>query len=320
MKIGITGGIGSGKSYVCKRLEARGIQVYDCDNAAKRLMRTSAELQQQLKALVGSLEKADIAKFLLESEANAKAIDAIVHPAVFRDFEESGMQWMESAILFESGAFRLVDKSIVVTAPEEVRIQRVMQRDGITREKVLEWMQRQLPQDEVRRRADFEIVNDGEADIDKQINKILRTMKETILAIAGKPGLYKLVSRGKNNLIVEALDATHRRQPAFATDRITSLNDIAMFTETDDVPLMDVLDNMKKLEEGKKASINEKKASGQELQDYFTKVLPEWDRDRVQNSHIKKLITWYNILIENGITDFKDETEATEKPKEEKPE
>jgi dephospho-CoA kinase len=320
MKIGITGGIGSGKSYVCKRLEARGIQVYDCDNAAKRLMRTSAELQQQLKALVGSLEKADIAKFLLESEANAKAIDAIVHPAVFRDFEESGMQWMESAILFESGAFRLVDKSIVVTAPEEVRIQRVMQRDGITREKVLEWMQRQLPQDEVRRRADFEIVNDGEADIDKQINKILRTMKETILAIAGKPGLYKLVSRGKNNLIVEALDATHRRQPAFATDRITSLNDIAMFTETDDVPLMDVLNNMKKLEEGKKASINEKKASGQELQDYFTKVLPEWDRDRVQNSHIKKLITWYNILIENGITDFKDETEATEEPKEEKPE
>ena len=320
MKIGITGGIGSGKSYVCKRLEARGIQVYDCDNAAKRLKRTSAELQQQLKALVGSLEKADIAKFLLESEANAKAIDAIVHPAVFRDFEESSMQWMESAILFESGAFRLVDKSIVVTAPEEVRIQRVMQRDGITREKVLEWMQRQLPQDEVRRRADFEIVNDGEADIDKQINKILRTMKETILAIAGKPGLYKLVLRGKNNLIVEALDATHRRQPAFATDRITSLNDIAMFTETDDVPLMDVLDNMKKLEEGKKASINEKKASGQELQDYFTKVLPEWDRDRVQNSHIKKLITWYNILIENGITDFKDETEATEEPKEEKPE
>ena len=318
MKIGITGGIGSGKSYVCQRLAARGIEVYDCDNAAKRLIRTSTALQQQLKALVGSLEKADMAKFLLESEANAKAIDAIVHPAVFRDFEESNFQWMESAILFESGAYRLVDKTIVVTAPEEVRIQRVMQRDGISREKVLEWMQCQLPQDEVRRRADFEIINDGEADIEQQIIKILRTMKETILAIAGKPGLYKLVSRGKNNLIVEALDATHRRQPAFATDRITSLNDIAMFTETDDVPLMTVLDNMKTLEDGKKASINEKKASGKELQEYFTKVLPEWDRDRVQNSHIKKLITWYNILVENGITDFKDpeETEEQEKTEE----
>lgn len=135
-----------------------------------------------------------------------------------------------------------------------------------------------------------------------------------ILAIAGKPGLYKLVTRGNNNLIVEALDATHKRMPAFATERITSLNDIAMFTESDDVPLMDVLDNMKKLEDGKKASINEKKASSQELQDYFTKVLPEWDRDRVQNSHIKKLITWYNILVEAGLTDFKDpEPEEEEK-------
>ena len=75
-------------------------------------------------------------------------------------------------------------------------------------------------------------------------------MQQTILAIAGKPGLYKLISRGKSNLIVEALDATHRRQPAFGSDRITSLADIAMFTDTDDVPLMDVLDSLKTLEEG----------------------------------------------------------------------
>ena len=142
-------------------------------------------------------------------------------------------------------------------------------------------------------------------------------MQQTILAISGKPGLYKLVSRGNNNLIVEALDATHKRMPAFATDRITSLADVAMFTETDDIPLMDVLDNLKKLEGGKKASIkkasiNEKKASGEELREYFTKVLPEWDRDRVQNSHIKKLISWYNILVEAGITDFKEEMSPTE--------
>ena len=137
-------------------------------------------------------------------------------------------------------------------------------------------------------------------------------MQQTILAISGKPGLFKLISRGKNNLIVETLDEKHHRQPAFATDRITSLADIAMFTETDDIPLMDVLENIKKLEDGKKASINEKKASGKELQDYFTKVLPEWDRDRVHTSDIKKLITWYNILVENGITDFKEEMSPTE--------
>ena len=137
-------------------------------------------------------------------------------------------------------------------------------------------------------------------------------MQQTILAIAGKPGLYKLVSRGKNNLIVEALDATHRRQPAFGSDRITSLADIAMFTETDDVPLMKVLASMRDLEKGKESSVDFRKASPKELHDYFTKVLPDWDQDRVQNSHIKKLIQWYNILIENGITDFKEEMKPTE--------
>ena len=142
-------------------------------------------------------------------------------------------------------------------------------------------------------------------------------MKETILAIAGKPGLYKLVSHGKNNLIVEALDATHRRQPAFGSDRITSLNDIAMFTDEDDVPLTDVLESMKNLEGGKKSSVDYKKASGDELREYFAKILPNFDRDRVQNSHIKKLIQWYNILIENGISEFKDaEAETAEEAKE----
>ena len=141
-------------------------------------------------------------------------------------------------------------------------------------------------------------------------------MQQTILAISGKPGLYKLVTRGKNNLIVEALDATHHRMPAFASERITSLNDIAMFTENDDIPLTDVLENMKVLENSQKASVDAKKASTKELQDYFTKVLPEWDRDRVHASDIKKLISWYNILIEAGITDFKDAEEEEEKSEE----
>ena len=137
-------------------------------------------------------------------------------------------------------------------------------------------------------------------------------MQQTILAIAGKPGLYKLVSRGKNNLIVEALDATHKRMPAFGTDRITSLADIAMFTDTDDVPLMDVLESLKTVEEGKKSTLDYKKATGAQLSEYFAKVLPNFDRDRVHGSDIKKLVQWYNILIENGITDFKEEMQPTE--------
>ena len=129
-------------------------------------------------------------------------------------------------------------------------------------------------------------------------------MLRTILAISGKPGLYKLVSRAQNSLIVETLDATHKRLPAFATDRITSLGDTAMFTETEDAPLSTVLMSLQTLEVGKKSSVDYKKASGDELREYFAKILPNFDRDRVHNSDIKKLIQWYNILIENGVTDF----------------
>ena len=111
MKIAITGGIGSGKSYVCQLLTQHGISIYDCDSAAKRLMRTSPVLRQQLTKLIGpdtydaegQLNKAEVARFLLLSEQNAQAINAIVHPAVAQDFKESGYQWMECAILYESG-------------------------------------------------------------------------------------------------------------------------------------------------------------------------------------------------------------------------
>ena len=184
MKIGITGGIGSGKSFVCKLLARRGIMVYDCDMAAKRLMRESGDLRRQLTDLIGpdtytadgTLNKAAVARFLLASEQNAKAIDAIVHPAVFADFEKSGQQWMESAILFESGASELVDRVVVVTAPEQVRIERVVQRDQISADKAREWMGRQWPQEEVRRRADFEIVNDGLADLDRQVDSMMKSL------------------------------------------------------------------------------------------------------------------------------------------------
>lgn len=181
MKIGITGGIGSGKSYVCHLLQEQGYAIYDCDNAAKRLIKTSPEIRKRLTDLIGPdtyfddgrLNKGAVVEFLLASESNAHAVDHIVHPAVFDDFIKSGMEWMESAIIFDSGIYRLVDRVIVVTAPEEVRIQRVMQRDGISREKVKEWMSRQLPQEVVRLLADYEIVNDGQTDLNKQLNIIL---------------------------------------------------------------------------------------------------------------------------------------------------
>lgn len=185
MRVAITGGIGSGKSYVCKRLEAHGIKVYDCDDAAKRLMRTSEPLQKALRQLVGDevyvgnvLQKQVLAKFLLASEANKQAVNQVVHPAVALDFESSDYEWMESAILFDSGFHRRIhfDYIVCVTAPLEVRISRVMKRDGISHDKTMEWISRQMPQEEVCQMSDFEIVNDGIADIDEQISHLFNKM------------------------------------------------------------------------------------------------------------------------------------------------
>lgn len=185
MKIAITGGIGSGKSFVCSLLARRGIAVYDCDSAAKRIMRSSDDVRTALTQLIGPetynaeglLNKAAVAAYLLASPENARAIDDIVHPAVATDFRNSGINWMECAILYESGFDRLVDCVVAVTAPEAVRLQRVMRRDGITKEKAMEWMSRQWPQEEVKRRANYEIVNDGILDIDSQIYDLIIRLK-----------------------------------------------------------------------------------------------------------------------------------------------
>jgi len=129
-------------------------------------------------------------------------------------------------------------------------------------------------------------------------------MLETILAISGKPGLYKLVSRGNRNLIVESIDDKHQRMPAFGTDRVISLADIAMYTDEEEVPLADVLTSLQTKENGALCSLDIKKASKEQLFDYFAEILPNFDRDRVYPTDVKKLIQWYNILVKNGLTDF----------------
>ena len=136
-------------------------------------------------------------------------------------------------------------------------------------------------------------------------------MDFTILSVSGKPGLYKLVSSSKMNLIVEALDETHRRLPIFASDRVTSLSDIAMYTVAD-VPLMNILDSVLRKEDGKVCSLDYKKCGKDELHAYFAEILPDYDRDRVHDSDIKKLLQWYNILVSNGVTNFVDPEENAE--------
>ena len=135
-------------------------------------------------------------------------------------------------------------------------------------------------------------------------------MLKTILSISGKPGLYKLISQGKNMLIVESISADKKRFPAYGNEKIISLADIAMYTNDAEVPLCNVLDSMKTKENAAVATIDPKKATSEQLREYMAEVLPDFDRDRVHISDIKKLISWYNLLISNGITEFKAETEA----------
>lgn len=128
-------------------------------------------------------------------------------------------------------------------------------------------------------------------------------MLRTILSISGKPGLYKLTSRAKNMLIVESL-IDQKKIPAHAKDKVISLGDIAIYTEDGETPLHKVLTSVKEKENGEVASINPTKASTDELRAYFAEVLPNFDRDRVYLSDIRKLLNWYNILIKAGINEF----------------
>lgn len=137
-------------------------------------------------------------------------------------------------------------------------------------------------------------------------------MLKTVLAISGKPGLYKLISQAKNMLIVEAVSADKKRMPIYASDKVISLGDIAMYTDADEVSLAEVLEGVKAKENGNVASLDYKKASVEELHAFMAEVLPNYDRDRVHNGDIKKLIQWYNLLISNGITEFVEKTEEPE--------
>ena len=184
-RIAITGGIGSGKSYVCKLLADRGVKVYDCDAAAKRIMATDTALQANLNAVVGEevfidgiLQKPILAKFLLASEANKQAVNDVVHPAVAADFIASNYKCLESAILFDAKFNERInfDYIVCVIAPEDVRIERIAQRDGISHKQALQWIKRQMPQEEMAQKSNFIITNDGTSDLSVAIMSLLEAV------------------------------------------------------------------------------------------------------------------------------------------------
>ena len=135
-------------------------------------------------------------------------------------------------------------------------------------------------------------------------------MLRRILSIAGRPGLFKLASQGKNMLIVEEL-ASGKKTPAYATEKIISLNDIAIYTDEGEVSLASVFDSIKKKENGAATSVKPSN-DAEQMRAYFGDVLPNFDRSRVHVSDIKKIMVWYNLLVGANITDFVKEAKAEE--------
>lgn len=192
LKVGITGGIGSGKTTVCKIFEQLGIPVYYADDRAKRLMVEDPQLVRGIMALLGEeaytpegqLDRTFVANIVFNNPGKLAQLNDLVHPAVARD----GAAWQEkqtevpytlkeAALLYEAGSYRALDRMICVVAPEEMCIQRVMERDRVDRAAVLARMDKQWPQAQKARLADFLIYNDGTQSLVQQVVRIHKRLK-----------------------------------------------------------------------------------------------------------------------------------------------
>lgn len=192
MKVGVTGGIGSGKTTVCKLFETLGVPIYYADSRAKWLMANDPQVREQLVTTFGAetftdgvLNRPYLSSVVFSNPDKLAELNAIVHPAVFRD----GADWetkhtdfpytiKEAALMFETGSYRLLDKIIVVTAPIHVRVERVVQRDATTEQAVRERIENQLPDEQKIAHAHFVIVNDGEQPLIPQVMKIHKELMQ----------------------------------------------------------------------------------------------------------------------------------------------
>ena len=188
-KVGITGGIGSGKSTVCRMLAERGVALYDADSRAKELMSTSEALRSKLIENFGAetfnadgLNRQYLAAKVFNDAEQLHLLNSLVHPAVIADFEawaesqEGQYVVFESAILFEAGLEDRVDVVVAVMAPETVRVERVMARDGHTREQVVARIKNQMSDDERSDRAKYSIVNIDIEELEEDVEQLHRRL------------------------------------------------------------------------------------------------------------------------------------------------
>jgi dephospho-CoA kinase len=187
--LGVTGGIGSGKTTVCKLFASKGIPVYNSDERAKYILAHHPDVKQQLLKLFGEKiftdhlpDRKKIAAIVFSDKEKLKLLNAIIHPKVREDFEQWKKQQTskiiikEAAILIESGAYKQVDKILVVTAPLEQRIQRVMQRDGVLRQEILNRLSNQLDDKSRLKYAHYSIDNSEGKNLELQVDEVLKKL------------------------------------------------------------------------------------------------------------------------------------------------
>ena len=331
----ITGGIGSGKSAVCAILVSRGIPVYDADARTKALYDSDPALLPALEQALGltlrgadgHLDRKALGAAIFGDADRLASLEAVVHPAVYRDF----VSWrdacpasapfvvMESAIFLQKPLFRpLADKVLLVDAPAPLRLERAVTRGGLSRKEVLSRMDAQRIDAE---EADAVLVNDGDlAALESRLDAVLETIWKTdktkndmktdlskILTVAGHHGLFEYVAQARNGIIAESL-ATRKRTALDAHSRVNTLADISIFTSEGELKLKEVFLALKEALGDAEAPTS--KSSPEALKALFAQAVPDYDEDRFYVSHMKKVIDWYNELVQYASLDFVEEEEA----------
>lgn len=305
----VTGGIASGKSEVCRYLASMGFAVYDSDSRTKALYDSVPGLKGRVEEAIGAPFK-EIGVIFSDPEKRAR-LEAVVYPEVLKDFLswkaacKGNVVFFESAVALDKAQFDgQWDAVWLVTAPLEVRLARNPKAEGR--------LQAQKEVDAAH--ADAVIENDSSLEeLHDKVDKLLNDMKTDltkILSVSGKHGLYKFLALSRTNAaIAEALSDGHRTvfDPH---SRITTLSDIAIYTDEGEFKLKDVFLSINKALAGKDAPTS--KSSEAEIKALFDKAVPNYDPDRFYFSHMKKILDWYNELVKYASLDFVEEEEAEE--------
>jgi len=305
----VTGGIASGKSELCRYLSSKGFAVYDSDSRTKALYDSVPGLKERVEDALG-VPFSEIG-IIFSDDARREKLEAVVYPEVLKDFLEWKSSQAGRAVFFESAvaASKPVfdgqwDEVWLVRAPLEARLERNPKTAGrLSSQTELDATQ-----------ADVVIDNDSSLEeLHKKVDKLINDMKtdlSKILSVSGKHGLYKFLALSRtNSAIAEALCDGHRTvfDPH---SRITTLSDIAIYTDEGEFKLKDVFLSINKALEGKDAPTS--KSPEAEIKALFDKAVPNYDPDRFYFSHMKKILDWYNELVKYASLDFVEEEEPEE--------